>query len=134
MGDVCATARIVVADLRVGARSLRIGGGAAGRVSTPVGGIVGRFGAMGAWGARGAALILYDRCRREALIGESLLSSGEEVGRLATINCTVASWVVTVLTSFVIASSALSEEEMNAIRMDSPSDRSLSCPLSGMGI
>jgi len=79
-------------------------------------------------------LTLCDRSRREALIGESLLSSAEEVGRVATIDCTVTGWVVTVSSCLVMDASALSEEQMNGMRMESLSDRLLSYLLSGMGI
>jgi len=85
-------------------------------------------------GAGGGTLTLCDRSRREVLIGESLLSSAKEVGRVATMDCKVGSWVVTVLSSLVMDASGFSEEHMNGMRVDSLSDRSLSCLSSGMGI
>ena len=88
-----------------GARALGMGGGAAGRVTTPVGGILGRGGADGTWGA---VLTLCDRSPRESFIGESLLSKAEEVGRVATMDCAVVSWVVTGSSCLVIDASALS--------------------------
>ena len=100
-------------------------------MTTPVGEILGRGGARGAGGAE---FTLCDRSQRAALIGESLLSRAEEVGRVATIECTVVSWVVTVSSCLVMDASGLSEEHMNGMRMDSPSDRSLSCLSSRMGI
>jgi len=107
-----------------GARCLGMRGGAAGRVTTPVAVIVSRSGAEGAWGV---ALTLCDRSRREALIGERLLSIAQTVGRVAMMDCTVASWVVTVSSCLVIDAKAFSEEQRNRMRMDSLSDRSLSC-------
>jgi len=88
----------------------------------------------GAAGAGGAALTLCDRSRREALIGESLLSRAEEVGRVATMDCTAASWVVTVLSCLIMDASPFGEDHMNGMRMDSPSDRSSCCLSSGIGI
>jgi len=107
-----------------GAWCLGTRGGAAGRVTTRVAVIVGRSGAKGAWGV---ALTPCDRSRREALIGERLLSIAQAVGRVATMDCTVASWVVTVSSCLVIDARALSEEQRNGMRMDSLLDRSLSC-------
>ena len=85
-------------------------------------------------GAGGAALTLWDRSQSKGLIGESLLSSAEKVGRVATMDCTVASWVVTVSSCLVMDDRECSEEHMNGMRMDWQSERSLSCLLSGMGI
>jgi len=119
---------------RGGARGLGAGGWAAGRVSTPTGATVCRSGAEVASGAAGAELTLCDKSPREAWIGESLLSSAEEVGRVATMDCTVASWVVTVSSCLVMDARALSEEQRKGMRMDSLSDRSLSCLSLGMGI
>ena len=79
-------------------------------------------------------LALCDRSRRVALIGESLLSIAEEGGRVATMDYTVASLVVTVSSCLVMDASPLSEEHTNRMRRDSPWDRSLSCLSLGMGI
>jgi len=134
-GDVWVKTCISVADFR--------GGGGTGRGRrrwglracnhTSRGNSRPRWG-RGAGGAGGATLTLSDRSRREALIGETLLSSAEEVGKVATMDCTVASWVVTVSSCLVIDASTFSEEHMNGMRMHSLSDRSLSCLSSGMGI
>ena len=80
---------------------------------------------MGPGGEGGAALTLCDKSGREALIRESLLSSADEVGRVATMDCTVVSWVVTVSSCLVMTASGLSAEQMNGTRMDSRSDRSI---------
>jgi len=65
-----------------------------GRVVTRAGGTGAR---VGAWaGGGGAADTLCDRSRREALMGESLLSRAELVGRVATIDWMVPNWVVMV--------------------------------------
>jgi len=114
-----------------GGRDLGAGGGAAGRVTTPVGGITGQGRAVT---TAGAELTLCDRSSREALIGESLLSSAEEVGRVATIDRTVASCVVIVSSCLVLDVRVLREEQRKGMKIVSPSDRSLSCPSSGMGI
>jgi len=124
-GDVWMKALIVVANLREGSTGPGGRGWGRGRVTTPVGGIAGRGGAV---------LTLCDRSQREALIGESLLSSAREVGRGATVDCTVGSWVVTVSSCLVMDASAFSDEHMNGMRMDSPSDRSLTRISSGLGI
>jgi len=89
---------------------------------------------VGAEGAGGAALTLCDRLQREARIAEGLLSSAEVVGRVASMDCTVASWVETVSSCLVMDGRALSEEQRNGMRIDSPSDRLLSCLSFGMGI
>jgi len=92
-GDVRVEARGLVGGFRAGARALELGGGAVAHVTTPVTGIVGQSRAVGTWGA---ALILGDRSPTEGLIGASLVSSAEAVGRVAMMDCTVASWVMTV--------------------------------------
>jgi len=52
------------------------------------------------WGAalagRAVADTLCDRSRRTVLIGESLLSRAEEVGRVATMDWIIPNWVVIV--------------------------------------
>ena len=116
---------------RGGGQDLEAGGWATGGGTTPVGGTTGRGAAVR---TEGAELTLCDRSRREALIGESLLSSAEEVGSVATIDWTVASCVVMVSSGLVMDARALREEQRKGMRLVSPSDRSLSCPLSGMGI
>jgi len=121
----------MLSALARGGHDLWAGGRAAGRVTTPVGGITGRGGAVG---MEGAELTLCDRSSTEALIGESLLSSAEEVGRVVTIDRMVASCVVIVSSCLVIDARALMEEQRKGMKIVSPSDRSLSCPLSGMGI
>jgi len=72
----------------------RVGAGA-GYVVAPVRGTGGREGA-GAWGG-GAAETVCDRSLRNALMGASLLSRAVKVGRVATIDRIVPSWVVMVL-------------------------------------
>jgi len=69
-------------------------GRGAGRVVTLVGGTGARGGA-GMLGG-GAADTLCDRSRREALMGASLLSIAEPVGRVATMDWIVPNWVVMV--------------------------------------
>ena len=133
MGEVRVEARVIVGGLQGGGPGMGTGGRAAGRVITPVGGIVGQSRAEGAWEAA-LTLCATGRSRGEVLIGEGLESSAEEVGRVATMDCMVASWVVTVSSCLVMDASPLSEKDMNRMRMDSPSDRSLSCLLSEMGI
>jgi len=130
-GDVRVETIVGVVSFWREGRDLGAGGGAAGCMTTPVGGITSRGGVVG---TEGAELTLYDRSRSEVLIGESLLSSAEGERRVATMDCTVASWVVTGLSCLVIDARALSEEQRNGMRIDSPSDRSFSCLLSGMGI
>jgi len=78
----------------------------------------------GAGGGGGAEPTLCNRSRIEFGIGESLLSSAEEVGRVATMASTIASWVVTVSSCFVKDASALSEKQRKEMRKDSPSDKS----------
>ena len=99
---------ILVLDLARGGgeQLLEAGGGAAGRVTTPTGGIGCRSGAAGAGGVEPT---LCDRSRSEVWIGESLLSRAAVVGRVATMDCTVASWVVTVSSCLVMDASALIE-------------------------
>jgi len=79
-----------------GARGFALGcaGRGVGRVVTLGGGMGARVGAC--TGGEGAADTLCDRSRRQALIGESLLSSAELVGRVATIDWMVPNWVVRV--------------------------------------
>jgi len=81
---------------RGGARALALGcaGRGVGRVVTPVGGIGARVGACA--GGAGAADTLCDRLRREPMMGESLLSRAELVGRVATMDWMVPNWVVMV--------------------------------------
>ena len=89
---------------------------------------------MGAEGPREAVPTRCDRSRIEALIGESLPSSAEPVMRVASIDFTVASWVVTVSSCLVMDARALREAHRNGIRMVSPSVRSLCCLSLGRGI
>ena len=92
-----------------------MGGGASGRVTSEGGGIVGKGRAEG---AGGGVLTLGDRARREALIRESLLSSPEEVGMVATVDCKGASEVLTVSSGLVVDARGLSDEQTNGIRRD----------------
>ena len=79
-----------------GARAFALGcaGRGVGLVMTLVGGIEALVGAY--TGGAGAADTLCDRSRKEGLMGESLLSSAELVGRVATIEWMVPNWVVMV--------------------------------------
>jgi len=85
-GAVCVVALVGGTGGQVGA--------SARRVVVPARGPGGRVRA-GAWEG-GAADTLCDRSQMEALIGASLLSRATEVGRVATIDCTVPNWVAMV--------------------------------------
>jgi len=113
---------------------LGAGCGAAEPVTIPPGGIFCPGGPAVAAGVRGAVLIPCDRSRRDAWIGQSLLSSAKDVGRVTTMDCMVASWVVIVSSCLVMDPRAISERQRNGMRMDSPLDRPLSCLWLGMGI
>jgi len=131
-GDFRVEARIIVGLCSGGARSEGgAGGGAAGCVTTPTGGI----GCRGvAEGAGGAELTLCDRSRRVAWIGESTFSIAGKVERIGNVDWTVASCVLIVSSCLVMNARALSEEQRQGMRIDSPSDKSLSCLSLGMGI
>ena len=79
-----------------GTRAFALGciGRGVGRVVTLTGGTGARVGACA--GRGGAADNLCDRSRREALIGESLVSRAELVGRVTTMDWMVPNWVVMV--------------------------------------
>ena len=69
-----------------------------------------------------------------AWIGESTFSIAGKVERVANVDWTVASCVVIVSSCLVMDARALSEEQRKGMRIDSPSDKSLSCLLLEMGI
>ena len=73
--------------------------------------------------AWGEPLTLCDRSQREMLIGESLLSSADEVERVAIMDRTVVSWVKPVSSCLVMEARAFSAEHRNRMRMHSPADR-----------
>jgi len=79
-----------------GTRAFALGcvGRGVGRVVTLVGGTRARVGPC--TGGGGAADILCDRSRREAWMGESLVTRAEVVGRVATMDWMVPNWVVMV--------------------------------------